>query len=159
MSRISSICSTPARASSPAIRRASTSRRRAPTRSTPSSTAISPPAASAGPAWGRSRSPASPTRWAGARSAGSPISSPRTWASRRRYRPRAPLLERAAHGDARGPARPCEMFDAIARGEIKALWVMATNPAVSLPRAGAVREALRSSNSSSCPRTCSRTTP
>ena len=36
-----------------------------------------------------------------------------------------------------------QMFDAIARGEIKALWVMATNPAVSLPRAGAVREALR----------------
>ena len=36
-----------------------------------------------------------------------------------------------------------DMFEAIARGEIKALWVMATNPAVSLPRAGAVREALR----------------
>jgi assimilatory nitrate reductase catalytic subunit len=35
-----------------------------------------------------------------------------------------------------------QMFDAIARGEIKALWVMATNPAVSLPRAAAVREAL-----------------
>jgi assimilatory nitrate reductase catalytic subunit len=35
-----------------------------------------------------------------------------------------------------------QMFDAIARGEIKALWVMATNPAVSLPRAGAVRDAL-----------------
>jgi assimilatory nitrate reductase catalytic subunit len=35
------------------------------------------------------------------------------------------------------------MFDAIARGEIKALWIMATNPAVSLPRAGAVREALK----------------
>jgi assimilatory nitrate reductase catalytic subunit len=35
-----------------------------------------------------------------------------------------------------------DMFDAIGRGEIKALWVMATNPAVSLPRAGAVREAL-----------------
>ena len=34
-----------------------------------------------------------------------------------------------------------QMFDAIARGEIKALWVMATNPAVSLPRAGAVRDA------------------
>ncbi|MEA2988446.1 MAG: assimilatory nitrate reductase catalytic subunit, partial [Alphaproteobacteria bacterium] len=34
------------------------------------------------------------------------------------------------------------MFDAVARGEIKALWVMATNPAVSLPRAGAVRAAL-----------------
>jgi assimilatory nitrate reductase catalytic subunit len=35
------------------------------------------------------------------------------------------------------------MFEAIARGEIKALWVMATNPAASLPRAGAVREALK----------------
>ncbi len=44
---------------------------------------------------------------------------------------------------------PCEglkavqMFEAIARGEIKALWVMATNPAVSLPRAGNVRQALK----------------
>ena len=36
-----------------------------------------------------------------------------------------------------------EMFEAIERGEIKALWVMATNPAVSLPRAGAMRDALR----------------
>ena len=35
-----------------------------------------------------------------------------------------------------------QMFDAIGRGEIKALWVMATNPAVSLPRAGHVRDAL-----------------
>jgi assimilatory nitrate reductase catalytic subunit len=34
------------------------------------------------------------------------------------------------------------MFEAIERGEIKALWVMATNPAVSLPRAGAMRRAL-----------------
>jgi len=36
-----------------------------------------------------------------------------------------------------------QMFDAIERGQIKALWVMATNPAVSLPRAGAMREALK----------------
>jgi len=36
-----------------------------------------------------------------------------------------------------------QMFEAIERGEIKALWVMATNPAVSLPRAGAMRAALR----------------
>jgi len=35
-----------------------------------------------------------------------------------------------------------QMFEAIERGEIKALWIMATNPAMSLPRAGAVREAL-----------------
>jgi assimilatory nitrate reductase catalytic subunit len=35
-----------------------------------------------------------------------------------------------------------DMFEAIERGEIKALWVMATNPAVSLPRAAAMRAAL-----------------
>src|SRR4030081_1925355 len=35
-----------------------------------------------------------------------------------------------------------QMFEAIERGEIKALWVMATNPAVSLPRADAMRAAL-----------------
>jgi assimilatory nitrate reductase catalytic subunit len=36
-----------------------------------------------------------------------------------------------------------DMFEAIGRGEIKALWVMASNPAVSLPRAGAMRDALK----------------
>jgi len=36
-----------------------------------------------------------------------------------------------------------QMFEAIESGQIKALWVMATNPAVSLPRAGAVRDALK----------------
>jgi assimilatory nitrate reductase catalytic subunit len=36
-----------------------------------------------------------------------------------------------------------QMFEGVERGEIKALWVMATNPAVSLPRAGAVRGALQ----------------
>jgi assimilatory nitrate reductase catalytic subunit len=35
------------------------------------------------------------------------------------------------------------MFDAIARGEIKALWVIGTNPAVSLPNADAARDALK----------------
>jgi assimilatory nitrate reductase catalytic subunit len=35
-----------------------------------------------------------------------------------------------------------QMFEAIARGEIKALWVMGTNPAVSLPNADRAREAL-----------------
>ncbi len=35
-----------------------------------------------------------------------------------------------------------QMFEAIARGDIKALWVMGTNPAVSLPEADAVRAAL-----------------
>lgn len=35
-----------------------------------------------------------------------------------------------------------DMFEAVARGEIRALWVMGTNPAASLPRADAVVEAL-----------------
>jgi assimilatory nitrate reductase catalytic subunit len=35
-----------------------------------------------------------------------------------------------------------QMFEAIEGGRIKALWIMATNPAVSLPRARVVREAL-----------------
>jgi assimilatory nitrate reductase catalytic subunit len=41
-----------------------------------------------------------------------------------------------------GP-KAVQMFEAVARGKIKALWVMATNPAVSLPRASHVREALK----------------
>ena len=36
-----------------------------------------------------------------------------------------------------------QMFEAIARREIKALWVMGTNPAVSLPDADVVREGLK----------------
>jgi assimilatory nitrate reductase catalytic subunit len=36
-----------------------------------------------------------------------------------------------------------QMFEAIARGEIKALWVMGTNPAVSLPDADCARAALK----------------
>ena len=35
-----------------------------------------------------------------------------------------------------------DMFDAVAAGQIKAIWIMATNPAASLPRAGRVRAAL-----------------
>lgn len=31
-----------------------------------------------------------------------------------------------------------ELFDAIARGEVKAVWIMGTNPAVSLPDSHAV---------------------
>ncbi|GGF06162.1 nitrate reductase [Aliidongia dinghuensis] len=35
-----------------------------------------------------------------------------------------------------------ELFEAVADGRVKALWIMATNPAVSLPRADRVRDAL-----------------
>jgi assimilatory nitrate reductase catalytic subunit len=36
-----------------------------------------------------------------------------------------------------------QLFEAINRGEVKALWVMGTNPAVSLPDADIVREAMK----------------
>ena len=49
---------------------------------------------------------------------------------------------RASNMAQREGLKAVQMFDAIDRGEIKALWVMATNPAVSLPRAGSVRDAL-----------------
>src|SRR5205085_8664053 len=48
----------------------------------------------------------------------------------------------APHMAQREGKKAVAMFEAIARGEIKALWVMATNPAMSLPKAGAVRDAL-----------------
>ncbi|WP_431024068.1 molybdopterin-dependent oxidoreductase [Halomonas sp. H5] len=42
-----------------------------------------------------------------------------------------------------GPGhKAVELFEAIERGEVQALWIMATNPAVSLPRADRVRAAL-----------------
>ena len=44
---------------------------------------------------------------------------------------------------AAGPGmKAVDMFDAVARGDIKVLWIMATNPAVSLPETGRIREAL-----------------
>ncbi|MDJ0805870.1 MAG: molybdopterin-dependent oxidoreductase [Gammaproteobacteria bacterium] len=64
-------------------------------------------------------------------------------------------LEDAAHRDlvgrfwqapslaSRAGRKAVDLFRAIERGEIKALWVMATNPAVSLPDASQVRRALR----------------
>lgn len=35
-----------------------------------------------------------------------------------------------------------DLFEAVHRGEVKFIWIMATNPAVSMPNAGRVREAL-----------------
>src|SRR5262245_65100264 len=43
---------------------------------------------------------------------------------------------------AREGPKAVQMFDAIARRRIKALWVIATTPAASLPRASHVPEAL-----------------
>ena len=60
----------------------------------------------------------------------------------------APVLEGAADGDGEG-LKAVDMFDAVDDGRIKALWVMATNPVVSLPRADAVRAGRSSASSSS----------
>lgn len=57
--------------------------------------------------------------------------------------------ERIGHfwGTDRIPARPgykaVELFDAVHSGEIKVLWVMGTNPAVSLPDSPRIREAMK----------------
>jgi assimilatory nitrate reductase catalytic subunit len=40
-----------------------------------------------------------------------------------------------------GP-KAVQLFERVARGEIRVLWIMATNPAVSLPRSDAIRQAL-----------------
>lgn len=49
-----------------------------------------------------------------------------------------------AQSMARKPGlKAIELFEAVHRGEIKALWIMATNPAVSMPNAARVREALQ----------------
>ena len=43
---------------------------------------------------------------------------------------------------ARPGLKAVDMFDAVADGRVKAIWIMATNPLVSLPDASGVREAL-----------------
>lgn len=44
---------------------------------------------------------------------------------------------------AKGPGlKAVDLFEAVHRGEVKFIWIMATNPAVSMPDAGRVREAL-----------------
>ncbi len=44
---------------------------------------------------------------------------------------------------ANGPGlKAVSLFEAVAAGQIKALWVIGTNPAVSMPNGGAVRAAL-----------------
>ena len=48
-----------------------------------------------------------------------------------------------APNTARAPGlKAVDMFEAVHSGKIKAIWIMATNPAVSMPNAGRVREAL-----------------
>ncbi len=50
----------------------------------------------------------------------------------------------AAPNVAPGPGlKAVDMFDAVADGRIKALWIIATNPAVSMPNADHVRRAIR----------------
>jgi assimilatory nitrate reductase catalytic subunit len=49
-----------------------------------------------------------------------------------------------AQNMARKPGlKAIELFEALHRGEVKALWVMATNPAVSMPDASRVRQAMQ----------------
>jgi anaerobic selenocysteine-containing dehydrogenase len=91
----------------------------------------------------RSRSPASPTRWAAARWAAWPTCCPRTatWPI-----PQHRAEVAALWGVPSVPEKPgktaVEMFQAAADGEIKVLWIACTNPAQSMPDQGMVRRAL-----------------
>ena len=124
--------------------RASTSRRPAPTKSTPSSTATWRRGASANRAWGRSPSPASPTPWAGAKSAALPTRSPRTWTSKTPvHRDRVQRFWQSPTIATQPGLKAVDMFRAVADGRIKALWIMATNPVVSMPDADHVEAAIR----------------
>ena len=116
--------------------RASTSRPPAPTRSTPSSTVISPPAASASPGMGPFSITGQPNAMGGREVGGLANSWPRTWRSTtrptatasRRFWQRPRIAERPG-------LKAVDLFDAVADGRIKAIWIMATNPVVSLPDA------------------------
>ncbi len=99
--------------------------------------------ASASPARRPSRSPASPMRWAGAKSAGfaTTLAAHMDFAPENRER-----VQRfwAAPTIAEKPGlKAVDMFRAIGEGRIKAVWVMATNPAVSMPDANRVRDGAR----------------
>ncbi len=50
---------------------------------------------------------------------------------------------RAPHVAHRAGLTAVPMFDALAEGRIKAIWIIGANPAVSMPNAGKVRDALR----------------
>jgi ferredoxin-nitrate reductase len=53
-------------------------------------------------------------------------------------------LDESAAGISPRPGLPAtELFEALREGKIKAVWIVATNPAVSLPDSGRVREALQ----------------
>jgi len=69
-------------------------------------------------------------------------------AAHRDYSTPGAIDEVAAFWGAPDPAREpgymaVDLFEAVHRGEIQAIWIMATNPVVSLPDANRVREALR----------------
>jgi assimilatory nitrate reductase catalytic subunit len=55
----------------------------------------------------------------------------------------AGFLGQPDHSCGRPGLKAVDMFRAVHDGRIKALWIMATNPAVSMPDANFVREALR----------------
>ena len=101
----------------------------------------------------RSRSPASATRWARAKPA-SRRSCPAT-ASSRAPTDREELagtLERAGRSHSRRRAASPTPTSSRRRsiGTIRALWIIATNPIVSFPNLGVLKQALETSSSSSC---------
>ena len=112
------------------------------------------------PGMGPSRSPASPMRWAGARSAASPISSPRIWAFAPAKSTACGRFWHAPRMAQREGLKAVQMFEAIAaRRDQGAVGHGDQSGRVAAGRADAVRDgAWTSSNCSSSPKTCCRTT-
>ena len=82
--------------------------------------------------------------WVVARSGGWRTSWPRIWVSTTRSIAR--LCRNSGHRRAwpeRAGLKAVDLFDAIDSGRVKAVWIMATNPVVSLPDADIVRRALK----------------
>ena len=119
---------------------------RAPRRSTRSTTWRCSPATSAAPARRRSRSPASATRWARAKRA-SPRRCPATASSRARpiarNWPRCGTCRWNAIPDRARPGLSRHHRGGASTKQIRALWIIATNPIVSFPNLGVLQAGAR----------------
>ena len=124
-------CSPRPRRPSRSTARASTSRRPAPTRSTPSSTAISRRGASAGPGMGPFSVTGQPNAMGGREVGGlANMLAAHMDIENAAHRDRVQRFWHSPTIAAKPGLKAVDMFRAVADGRIKALWIMATNPVV-----------------------------
>ncbi len=139
----STACSPPPSAPSPSTARASINRRRARTRSTRSSIAIWRRAASASPGMGPFSVTGQPNAMGGREVGGlANMLAAHMAIEVAEDRDRVQRFWRAPTIATKPGLKAVDMFRAVADGRIKALWIMATNPVVSMPEAGIVKDAI-----------------